>query len=246
LFNVTIYGNSAVLGGAIGAFGNNLTLSLINCILWDNSPHEIYFVGDDDDSEISYALVTANSNIKNGKNGISANNRLNNFWLDGNINSNPLFTDPDNGDFRLQVDSPCIDAGIHDTMIIYNDDQDTIYIPPMNYVGNAPDMGAYEYGDPKSVEQETEIVPSQYSLHQNYPNPFNPSTTIKYDLPKASVVKIEVFNSIGQKIQTLLKKKISAGNHQVELNAQDLSSGVYFYRIDAGEFQDVKKMILLK
>jgi len=83
-------------------------------------------------------------------------------------------------------------------------------------------------------------------LYQNYPNPFNPSTTIEYDLPKATDVRIEVYNTSGQKIQTLLNEKLAAGSHQVEFNAQNLSSGIYFYRIEAGEFQDVKKMILIK
>ena len=81
---------------------------------------------------------------------------------------------------------------------------------------------------------------------QNYPNPFNPSTKIKYDLPKAGKVKIEIFNILCQKIVTLLNKFIPAGTHEVEFTAKDLPSGVYMYRIEAGEFQEVKKMILLK
>jgi hypothetical protein len=87
---------------------------------------------------------------------------------------------------------------------------------------------------------------SSYKLSQNYPNPFNPSTTIRYNLPQSSYVTIEVYNITGQKIQTLLNDKMAAGSHQIEFNAQNLSSGVYFYRIEAGEFQDVKKMILIK
>jgi photosystem II stability/assembly factor-like uncharacterized protein len=87
---------------------------------------------------------------------------------------------------------------------------------------------------------------NNFHLSQNYPNPFNPSTTINFDLPKTSDVRIEVYNITGQKVVTLLNKKMPAGNHQVEFNAQNLSSGVYFYRIEAGEFQDVKKMILLR
>ena len=98
---------------------------------------------------------------------------------------------------------------------------------------------------------EARINTSQ--LYQNYPNPFNPSTTIKFNLPKSSMVKIEVYNIRGQKIQTLLNKKMDAGSHQVEFNAENLSSGVYFCIIEVVdparrtvEFQDVKKMILIK
>jgi len=100
---------------------------------------------------------------------------------------------------------------------------------------------------PLPVEKKAEIqVPNEYAILQNYPNPFNPSTTIEYDLPKAATVRIEVYNLAGQKVGTLLNKRVAAGRHEVEFNAQNLSSGVYFYRIQTGEFQDVKKMILLK
>jgi ligand-binding sensor domain-containing protein len=94
--------------------------------------------------------------------------------------------------------------------------------------------------------EDFEKFPNNFNINQNYPNPFNPLTNIEFDLPKSSDVRIEVYNTAGQKIQTLLNRKMSAGSHQVEFNAQDLSSGVYFYRIEAGEFQDVKKMILLR
>jgi predicted GH43/DUF377 family glycosyl hydrolase len=96
-----------------------------------------------------------------------------------------------------------------------------------------------------SVDNLSKNFPNKYVLHQNYPNPFNPSTTIKFDLPKTSDVTIEVYNIAGQKVQTLLNKKMSAGSHQVEFNAQNFSSGIYYYRINAGEYQDVKKMVLV-
>ena len=96
------------------------------------------------------------------------------------------------------------------------------------------------------IESDVNILPQKFSLHQNYPNPFNPSTRIKFDLPKPENVKIEVYNIIGQKVETLLNKPLPAGYHEVEFNGHNLSSGVYLYRIEAGEFQDVKKMILIK
>ena len=89
-------------------------------------------------------------------------------------------------------------------------------------------------------------VISQIVLSQNYPNPFNPSTTIKYTIPKKEKVKIEVLNLLGQKIETLVNNQISAGSHEIEFNAMDLPSGVYLYRIEAGGYQEVKKMILLQ
>jgi hypothetical protein len=97
-----------------------------------------------------------------------------------------------------------------------------------------------------AIETTGYNITEEFNLYKNYPNPFNPSTTIEFDLPKSSNVKIEVYNIAGQKIQTLLNKKMSAGSHKVDFNAENLSSGVYFYKIEAGEFQDVKKMILLR
>ena len=85
-----------------------------------------------------------------------------------------------------------------------------------------------------------------FRLGQNYPNPYNMNTKIKFSLLKPENVIIEVYNIVGQKVETLFNKPMKAGYHEVEFNAQNLSSGIYFYRIEAGEFQDVKKMILIK
>jgi len=86
----------------------------------------------------------------------------------------------------------------------------------------------------------------EFKLSQNYPNPFNPSTKISFALPNQEHVTLEVYNPLGQKIETLLNKPVVAGNHQIEFNSKNLTSGIYFYRIEAGEFQQVKKMVLLK
>jgi predicted outer membrane repeat protein len=89
-------------------------------------------------------------------------------------------------------------------------------------------------------------VAAEFVLSQNYPNPFNPSTKIIFTLPKSKNVTIEVYNIIGQKIKTLLNKQMPAGSHKIKFNGQNLSSGVYLYRIKAGAWQDVKKMLLVK
>ena len=91
-----------------------------------------------------------------------------------------------------------------------------------------------------------ENLPTSIRLYPNYPNPFNPSTKISFTLPQAESVKLDVYNYIGQRIETLFNKPMNAGYHEVEFNAQNLPSGIYFYRIETGEFQNVKKMILLK
>jgi len=85
-----------------------------------------------------------------------------------------------------------------------------------------------------------------YTLGQNYPNPFNPSTTIKYSVPELSKVKITLYNLLGEEVATLVNEEKTAGKYSVQFNAASLTSGVYFYRLQAGNFFETKKMILLK
>ena len=96
------------------------------------------------------------------------------------------------------------------------------------------------------VEQLSPTAPKTFLLEQNYPNPFNPSTTIRYQLPVASEVKLEVYDVLGKKIATLVNERQSAGSYQVVWNASGLSSGTYFYRLQAGTFVETKKMIMMK
>lgn len=85
-----------------------------------------------------------------------------------------------------------------------------------------------------------------YIIYQNYPNPFNPSTTIRYEIPQDGIVTIEVFDILGQKIQTLLNEFKKADRYEIEFNGGNLSSGVYLYSIRVNDFIQIKKMILLK
>ncbi len=96
------------------------------------------------------------------------------------------------------------------------------------------------------VNQVNNTVPEVYSLSQNYPNPFNPSTNIKFAIPQAGNVKMVVFDVLGREVVTLVNEFRQAGNYVVDFNASALSSGVYFYRIDAGNFTQTKKMLLVK
>jgi len=88
------------------------------------------------------------------------------------------------------------------------------------------------------------------SLHinvsQNYPNPFNPLTTIEFSLPKSEFVTLIIYNILGEEVTTLVNDKLQAGNHTYQFDGSDLASGVYLYRIEAGEFQQVRKMVLIK
>lgn len=96
------------------------------------------------------------------------------------------------------------------------------------------------------VKQEITLAPKEFSLSQNYPNPFNPSTKIDFTLPKAERVKVIVYNQLGQQIMQIADRDYAAGNHSIYFNGANLASGIYFYKILAGDFTQTKKMILMK
>jgi photosystem II stability/assembly factor-like uncharacterized protein len=96
------------------------------------------------------------------------------------------------------------------------------------------------------VEIISSDLPTNYSLEQNYPNPFNPSTTIRFSITKESFTKLEIFNSLGEKVSTLVSEHLRAGAYKYEWNAKEFASGIYFYTLTAGDFQESKKLILLK
>ncbi len=100
--------------------------------------------------------------------------------------------------------------------------------------------------DLSGIAEMLNRVPEQFTLWQNYPNPFNPRTTIVFGLPKASPVKIDVFNIVGQEIATLVDGFLPAGYHQVQFDASLYASGIYLYRIQAGKYQQIKRMLLMK
>ena len=103
--------------------------------------------------------------------------------------------------------------------------------------------GSFEYS--KEVEVEV-YVPFKFLLEQNFPNPFNPSTKIKYSVPQTSQVQIKVFDLLGKEIETLVNEEKPAGTYEIEFNAANLPSGVYFYQLKADNYIETKKMILIK
>ncbi len=170
----------------------------------------------------------------------------------GNINVLPLM---DSLTFVLNSLSPCIDAG--DTAAVYNDRENPAQpglalFPSLSTVRN--DMGAF--GGPgarqladipvSTKEQTSSAPPAEFVLKANYPNPFNPVTTIRYTIPAAGVVKVSVYNVLGNLVSVAVEEFKQPGEYEFKYNASALPSGTYFYELTSGSHRSIKKMILLK
>jgi hypothetical protein len=167
---------------------------------------------------------------------------------EGNIDLDPLFRDPENGDFHLMstacgdpYDSPCIDAGHPDSL--------DGYLSCLWGLGTIrSDIGAYGGGDSTQVgidDQEPE-APIRFALAQNYPNPFNATTTLRYNLVQADYVTLTIYNIIGQRIAIPFEGFQQPGEHAIIWDALNQPSGVYFARLEMQEQSKSIKMVLLK
>ena len=152
--------------------------------------------------------------------------------------------------FTMPVDVRFVGPLEDTTIVVFNNQQDQVFVFSL---AQAPDSVEL---DPngwilKDVENTTsgvdmQPVPATYILEQNYPNPFNPGTTIRFSIPQAQIVRITVFDIQGQEIQTIVNDKMTEGKHSIVWDASGLSSGIYFYRLQAGSFTTTKKMLLLR
>jgi hypothetical protein len=169
----------------------------------------------------------------------------NSSWGGTGINANPLFVNNvrERNGYIISSNSPAIDQGENLRWFI-----ESKGLPWTDIEGHprdsSPDIGAYEYDGILGVEDESR--PINYKLEQNYPNPFNPLTTIRYSIPASSFVTLRVYDVLGKEIMGLVDEEKTAGNYELEFNAANLSSGVYFYRIQSANFVETKKMVLMK
>ena len=124
-------------------------------------------------------------------------------------------------------------------------------IPERGYIIGQAGSSVYKLNVQYTVittvsENTLSSVPSDFALSQNYPNPFNPSTKITYALPRSGNVVLKVYNEIGKEVSTLVNEFKNAGTYEITFDASKLTSGIYFYRLTAGGFTSVKRMVLLK
>jgi hypothetical protein len=232
LINNTIVNNQATEGGGM-VIANSSAPVLMNNIIWGNT------------ASSNPAITLWNSSVKTAYCDIQGG------WTGtGNINADPMFADTL---FQLSDGSPCIGKGmdVHDFgggVVLTCPPLDINGDPRPFPVGSMPDMGAWESVlGPTAVEsQPSAEIPQTFALQQNYPNPFNPSTAIEFALPKASFVTLKVYDLLGNEVATLVAEKLPAGEHRRVWEASGLASGVYLYRLQAADFVQTKKLILVR
>ena len=126
--------------------------------------------------------------------------------------------------------------------------QSTCYLIRADYTERPAFLWLVQFvkNNPAGVPVMASDVPSTFGLDQNFPNPFNPTTNIRYSIIKTSQVTLKVFDLLGRQVRTLVHIMQAPGQYTVSFNAQDLASGVYFYRLQSGDMSITKKLVLMK
>jgi hypothetical protein len=230
--NVTVTDNTASFGGGVSVGNSDATLTHVTVsgntattsgggflsTPYSNNTLTNSIIWDNSPESI-YAFATTTisySDIQGGWGG------------EGNIDADPLFCNPDSSDFTLAENSPCVGTG-----------------------ESGVNMGAFGVGCEAILSTDKDVIPLKYLLHQNYPNPFNPVTTLRYNLPEDGLINIAIYDIMGRVVKTLINGSQTAGYKSTQWNAtnnagEPVSAGVYLYTIQAGEFRQTKKMVLLK
>jgi ligand-binding sensor domain-containing protein len=177
---------------------------------------------------------------------IDANSGLTNMWVSTlAVSGTKLFAGTNSGVFvatESGTNWTAVNAGLTDTNVY------ALTVSDANlYAGT--DGGVFRRPLAEmiaSVGLSTNELPREFQLLQNYPNPFNPSTTIKFELPKISHVTLTVYDILGRQVSALVNDRMDAGVHEIKFDGSNLASGVYFYRLQAGDFVATKRLLLLK
>ena len=239
LENVTISDNAADShGGGIYIYMSDLTI--INSILWNDNTEEVYL--EYDHQHIDFVTVCY-SDIDGNQEAIVIENGVLN-WLEGNTSLYPSFVNA--GNYHLNEDSPCIDAGI---AYYEYEGEVLIDLDEAEYYGSAPDMGAYEYGMVETDELKIENGKCKINA---YPNPFNPETTISFSTPQNTEnIEISIYNIKGQRVKSFkiqnskfkIQKVVWDGKNE---NGRKVSSGIYLLRLKSNNETVTKKLMMIK
>ncbi len=244
LINNTIVNNSCSGQGGAVFTNNGVAPLLINNIIYGNKPAQVSL-------EATSGLDFINCLIEGGQNGFSGASFSGTYL--NNIEGNPRFADDGNADFHITDYSPCIGAGVDSVEFegtwYHAPSSDIEGNPRPNPSGTTPDIGAMEniLGIPEFTGiKETYYHPANSVVSQCYPNPFKTCTKITYKLNKPCFISLKIFNIMGEEISVLENDYKKAGTYEVRFNAANLTGGVYFYRLQAGEYSEIKKLILQK
>ncbi|MDL1877547.1 T9SS type A sorting domain-containing protein, partial [Cytophagia bacterium CHB2] len=217
LLHCTVYGNREANYRIQRALNPGQTLTLKNSLSFNGLVQLGSFAVQETNSWMSPFVVTAEDFLS----------------LDAALAETPRYADgslPEIEFMHLAAGSDLIDAGV-DLGLPYN--------------GKAPDLGAFESDFGTSV-MENDFRPVDFGLQQNYPNPFNPRTRIEFHISRPGRVRLTVYNANGQLMANLLDGNLTQGSHTVAFEADNLASGVYFYRIKTSNFVQTKKMLLMR
>jgi hypothetical protein len=250
IMNCTFAFNVAASGSALsvrtGAKGR-----ITNSIFWKNTGQYIVL------ATVASAGGHMNMNycnLQHGRDSISVSDSLSELtWGTGNIDGDPVFGDSLGSDFHLSGSSLCIGAGIDSIEVegVWQQAPGTDIegFPRPSPAGTRPDLGAFENQviNPVGVATKDGFGrPSSFELKQNYPNPFNPTTKIQFTIVNRQVTMVEVFDLLGRDVATLVNEVKEPGTYTVEFDGSHLTSGVYFYRLQAGSVIQTRKLLLVK
>jgi hypothetical protein len=178
------------------------------------------------------------------------------FWRGDYSQQNTHFYSPPGGDL-FNVPWPLPENLAYKNLVVRTGGHDGFPVGDLNWFPAAKALWQLSQGDKNSLSDQAEgslgrsetvasEVPTQFELGQNYPNPFNPSTTIKYALPTPSMVRLSVFDMLGREVSVLVNERKDAGVYEVRFDGSSMSSGVYFSRLQAGNFVETRKLMLVK
>ncbi len=218
--NLTFYGNTALHGG--GFWGRNVEAELINTILWANTPEQIAFPHV---YNMTNSINISYSDVMGGMDGIEQFENVIG-WLEGNIDVDPIFCHPPGSDFHLAENSPCLGSGL-----------------------SGENMGAWGAGCAVGIADDPGEL--SFRLMQNYPNPFNPTTMIQYELQNGTFISLQIFDLRGRLVRNLISEYQGAGLHSAQWAGDNkkgtpAAAGVYLYHLQAGDFAETRKMVLLE
>jgi hypothetical protein len=249
-FNCT-FSDTSQAGGYGLSMRRNTRVYLTNCILWSAGNNPVYI---ETMTEPGCELFINFCAVENGMDSLYVSDSLSVvYWGDGNIESDPLFTDPAAFDYHLQSTSRCIGTGVNCLQL-----SDEWQCAPTFDMegrkrpypdGSECDMGAYEHelGMPLVFRSLPAVLPESFNLFQNYPNPFNPKTVIRYQLPVPCHTNLCIYNLLGQKVATLVSGEQPPGYYEFSWDASGLPSGIYFCRLETeAGFLITRKMMLLQ